>query len=115
MSQALSCCLKLPRLRPVLRKGEMPLCDGATEDGLQNLVRTMVADGKYLVRTGCGNCDKLIRRKEPDVYFLCDSMYTIASYKKSDFSRPTATQTPSDSLTGLSGCDGMTKVRHLRH
>jgi hypothetical protein len=59
----------LPRLRPVLCKGEMTLCDGATEDGLQILVRTMVADGKYPVRTGCSTCDKLIRRKEPDVYF----------------------------------------------
>ena len=110
MSQTFSYCFTLPRLRPLL---EMPLCDGATEDGLQNLVRTMVADGKYPVRTS--NCDKLIRRKEPDVYFLCNRMYTLASYKKSDFLRPTATQTPSDSLTGLSGCDGMTKVRQLRH
>ena len=45
---------------------------------------------------------------------VCDSMYTLANYKKSDFSRPMATQTPSDSLIGLSGCDGMTKVRRLQ-
>ena len=48
----------------------LPLYDGATEDGSENLVRTMAADGKYPVRTGCSNCDKLIPRKEPDVYSM---------------------------------------------
>ena len=45
-----------------------------------------------------------------------NSMYTIASYNISDFLRPMAIQTPSDSLMGLMGGDaGLTKVRHLGH
>ena len=41
--------------------------------------------------------------------------YTTSSYKISDFVRPKATQTPSESLTGLNGPDGLTKLRHWRH
>ena len=109
-------CLVLPRLRLVLRKVTCPcVCDGVTENGLQKLVRTTVADEKYFVRTGHMITTYYRNTLEPDGYFLYDSMYTIGSYKKSDFWRFMATQTPSDSLTGLIGCDGVTKVRHSPH
>jgi hypothetical protein len=54
-------------------------------------------------------------RRLVKVYFLCDSVYTIANYKYSDFSRPMATQTPSDGLMGLNGCDGLPNLRLSQH
>src|SRR6201996_4436169 len=38
-----------------------------------------------------------------------------SGYKKSEFSTPKASQSPSDSLTCLNGSEGLEKVRHSGH
>jgi hypothetical protein len=50
-----------------------------------------------------GNCRELW-------HYVQDSKIFVVYYKKSDFSRPNATQTPPDSLMDLNGSDGLRTV-----